>query len=279
MQIGIMGRTFVRPTLEEELDALANHGIECMQFGLSSAGLSDMPDHIDDGLCDRIRTEMDRRKIRMAALSGTYNMIHPDLQQREEGLRQLRVLASACNRLGTSVITLCTGTRSPDSMWKRHPDNDTPEAWRDMIASMRQAVHVAEEYKVTLAFEPEVSNVVDSAIKSRRLIDEIGSPYLKVCMDGANIFHAGELQRMREILDEAFALLSGDIVMAHAKDLDHDGDAGHLAAGTGLLDYDQYLSLLSSLDFDVPLILHGLAETQVGNCVAFLRGKMEAISQ
>lgn len=279
MQIGIMGRIFVCPTLEEELDALANHGIECIQFGLSSVGLSDMPDHIDDGLCDRIRTEMDVRKIGMAALCGTYNIIHPDLQQREEGLRGLRVLASACDRLGTSVITLCTGTRSPESMWKRHPDNDTPEAWTDLIASMRQAVQIAEEYSVTLAFEPEVSNVADSAIKSRRLIDEIGSPYLKVCMDGANIFHAGELRRMREILDEAFTLLSQDIAMAHAKDLDHDGDAGHLAAGTGLLDYDQYLSLLSNLDCDVPLILHELDEAQVGDCVAFLRGKMEAISQ
>ena len=129
MQSGIMSRTIVRPTLEEELDALANHRMECMQFGLSSVGVSDMPDHIDDDLCDRIRTEMDRRKIRMAALSGTYNMIHPDLEQRKEGLRQLRVLVSACDRLGTSVITLCTGTRSPESMWKRHPDNDTPEAF------------------------------------------------------------------------------------------------------------------------------------------------------
>ena len=55
-------------------------------------------------------------------------------------------------------------------------------------------------------------------------------------MDGANIFHAGELPRMREILDEAFALLGEHIAFAHAKDLDRDGEAGHLAAGKGLLD-------------------------------------------
>ena len=147
-----------------------------------------------------------------------------------------------------------------------------------MIAAVHQATQIAEEYKVTLAFEPAVSNVVDSAIKSRRLIDEIGSAYLKVCIDGANIFHHGELPRMREILDEAFVLLSGDIAMAHAKDLDHDGDAGHLAAGTGLLDYDQYLSLLNKLDVDLPLILHGLNEEQVDDCIAFLRRNMETIS-
>ena len=38
---------------------------------------------------------------------------------------------------------------------------------------------------------------------------------------------------MREILDETFALLGKDIVLAHAKDLDHDGDAGHLACLQG----------------------------------------------
>ena len=279
MQIGIMSRTFARATLEEELDAVANHGISCMQFGLSSAGVTELPTHIDVDLCHKIREEMSSRNITMTALSGTYNMIHPDLQQRVDGLRNLRVLASACDKLGTSVITLCTGTRDPNSMWRRHPDNDLPEAWDDLAVSMRQAIQVAEEYQVTLAFEPEVANVVDSAIKARRIIDQIGSPYLKVVMDGANIFHAGELPRMREILDEAFALLGEHIAFAHAKDLDRDGEAGHLAAGKGLLDYDQYLSLLNDIDSDVPIVLHGLSEAEVNGCVAFLREKIGAIDE
>ncbi len=79
---------------------------------------------------------------------------------------------------------------------------------------------------------------------------------------------------MREILDEAFALLGKDIVLAHAKDLDHDGDAGHLAAGQGKLDYDRYLSLLRTYRFQGPLLLHGLSAAQVPGCVAFLRQKL-----
>lgn len=278
MQIGIMSGTFDRATLEEELEAAVNHGIRCMQFNLSSAGVTKIPTHIDPDLCDKVREEMGARNIAMTALGGTYNMIHPDLQRRADGLRNLRVLAAACERLGTSVITLCTGTRDPDNMWRRHPDNDTPEAWDDLVVSMGQAIEVAEEYQVTLAFEPEVANVVDSAIKARRIIEQIGSPYLKVVMDGANIFHTGELPRMREILDEAFTLLGEHIAFAHAKDLDRDGEAGHLAAGKGLLDYDQYLSLLNDVDPDIPIVLHGLSEAEVDGCVAFLREKIEAIN-
>jgi sugar phosphate isomerase/epimerase len=175
------------------------------------------------------------------------------------------------------VITLSTGTRDPDNMWRRHPNNDTPEAWRDMIAALREAVQIAEEHAVTLAFEPEISNVIDSAAKGRGLLDEIGSPRLQVVMDAANLFHAGDLPQMHEILEEAFALLGDDIVLAHAKDLSHDGDAGREAAGTGLLDYDLYLSLLRRVGYRGPLILHALAEEQIDSCVAFLRRKGVAL--
>jgi len=273
MHIGIFTKTFLRPTLEETLDAVRGHGIHSVQFNLECAGLPSMPDRIETSVAERISSALVERKITMAAVSGTFNMIDPDLVKRRQGLKQLGVIASACKRLGTSVITLCTGTRDPENMWRRHPDNDSPEAWRDLVGSMKEALKIAEEHDVTLAFEPEVSNVVDSARKGRRLLDEMGSEHLKVVMDGANIFHAGELQRMREILDEAFELLGKDIAISHAKDLTHDGEAGNVAAGKGVLDYDHYISLLRAVGFNGPLILHGLKEAEVGECVAFLRKK------
>src|SRR5262249_50807603 len=161
------------------------------------------------------RQALAERDIHMAAVSGTFNMIHPDSQERQDGLSRLRVLALACRAMGTSIITLCTGTRDPHDMWRRHPDNDSPDAWHDLVASLRTALDLTEQSGVTLAFEPEVSNVVDSARKGRRLLDELGSPRLKVVMDAANLFHAGDLARMHGVLDEAFNLLGNDIVLAH----------------------------------------------------------------
>jgi sugar phosphate isomerase/epimerase len=205
-------------------------------------------------------------------------MSHPDAERRRTGLRQLRVLAEACSPMGTSIIHLCTGTRDRDSMWRRHPDNDTPAAWQDMTACMREACDIARQARVVLAFEPEINNVVNSALKARRLLDEIGSPFLKVTIDPANLFPAGQLPQMREILDEAFALVGKDVALAHAKDLDHDGDAGHKAAGQGRLDYDRYLALLQSHRFQGPLLLHGLSEAQAPRCVAFLREKIARLA-
>ena len=67
-----------------------------------------------------------------------------------------------------------------------------------------------------------------------------------------------------------------DIRIAHAKDLNHDGEAGNLAAGTGLLDYSHYLALLQEHGFHGALILHGLTEAEVPASVAFLREKLAA---
>ncbi|MFN7931293.1 MAG: sugar phosphate isomerase/epimerase family protein [Blastocatellia bacterium] len=274
IQIGLLLGTFRTGTIEARLDAAKAAGIEAVQLSMDCVGLPAMPDAIAPELLPRIRRAAAARSLKLASLSGTFNMCHPDAEQRQTGLRQLRVLAEACAPLGITKIHLCTGTRDRTSMWRRHPDNDTPEAWRDMVACVREATNIAQQHRVTLAFEPEVNNVVNSAQKARRLMDEIGSPYLKVTLDASNLFPTGKLPQMTEILDEAFALLGKDIVLAHAKDLDHDGDAGHLAAGQGKLDYAHYVALLHKYRFTGPLLLHSLSEAQVPGCVAFLREKI-----
>jgi sugar phosphate isomerase/epimerase len=278
MRIGVLSKVFSRPSPEAVLDAVVAAGLECIQFNMESAGLPPMPDEIPAGLAEQVHDAATERGLRIATVQGTFNMSHPDPEFRRAGLRRLQSIADACAPLGTAVIAICIGTRHPENMWGHHPDNETPEAWRDMTACVREAIRIAEGANVTLALEPEVTNIVDSAEKARRLLDEIGSPYLKVTMDGANLFHAGELPRMKEVLEHAFALVGRDIIVAHAKDLSRDGEAGHEAAGQGLLDYDRYLTLLRQYHFDGPLLLHGLSEAQVPGCVQFLRDKLAAIT-
>jgi len=274
MQLGIFAKTFVRPTLEAVLDAVVSHGLRCMQFNFACAGLPSLPETIEPSVAEHIRKELAARKITVAAASGTFNMIHPDPRARREGLRRLPVLAKACQQIGIPVITICTGTRDPENMWRHHPENQSAEAWRDLLSTLGEALTIAGQFGMALAFEPEVSNVVDSARQGRRLLDELRSPHLKVVLDGANLFPAGKLPAMHEILHEAMELLGLEIVIAHAKDLDRDGEAGQRPAGKGLLDYDYYLRALESAGFDGPLLLHSLAESEVDESVKFLQGKL-----
>jgi sugar phosphate isomerase/epimerase len=278
MRLGIHIGTFVQPAFEEALRAAAAHGFECIHFNFRAAGLEPMPDRVPMRLCRRIADSAADHGIALATLSATFNMIHPDRARREEGLRRLDVLAEAARPLGTRVLSLCTGTRDPDDMWRPHPDNVRPDAWGDLVESLAVALQSAERHDVVLAVEPEVGNVVDSAAKARRLLDEMRSARLRIILDPANLFHEGELARQSDILESAFELLGDDLALAHAKDLDSDGEAGTLPAGRGLLDYDLYLTLLKKVGFDGPLILHGLKEPDVPACVKFLRAKLDELS-
>ena len=93
MQLGIFTKTFVRPSLEENLDAVRAHGLRAVQYNLESAGGPSMPAHIEPALCARIRAGLAQRDIALAALSGTFNIIHPDTQERDRGFQRLRQLA------------------------------------------------------------------------------------------------------------------------------------------------------------------------------------------
>src|ERR687890_73784 len=246
MRLGIFAKTFARSSPEGAFDALASYGLHGTQFNMSVARLPSMPDEIDPDLAERVMKAAADRNIVLVAVSGTFNMIHPDGGVRRDGLCRLGVLAGACERLGTSTVTLCTGTRDPEDMWRRHPDNARPEAWRDLLATMQEALETAEEHSVSLAFEPETGNVVDSAWKGRRLLDQMRSPRLKVVMDAANLFDADDpsrrLSRSEEVLHEAFDPLGGAVVTAHAKEVRAWG--GFAPAGKGDLDYDLYLKYL-----------------------------------
>lgn len=275
MQLGIFARTFPRPTLEETFDAVVAHELHCVQFNMACVGLPSLPDHIENDVITLIRMEAASRNISIAAVSGTYNLIHPDPTQRQAGLRRLRVLASACKDVGTSTITLCTGTRDPENMWRWHPENTSPQAWEELLFSMDAALQIAEEEGIVLAFEPERTNVINTAARGRALLDTMHSPHLKVIMDPANLVLAGNKQQMHHVLDEAFELLGGDIVLAHAKDIGPDNT--FQPAGSGILDYDYYLRLLVATTVEVPLIIHGMSEAQVDATVGFLREKLHSL--
>ena len=278
MEVGIFARTFEAPTVSGVLDAVAAHGIHCIQLNTSCMGLSDMPDGLDSAACERARREVEARKIEVVSLSATYNMIHPDLTARSQGMRRLGVLAAHAAELGTDLLTLCTGTRNPDNMWADHPQNTSSEAWSDLLAAMEQAITLAEEHNVRLGIEPEVANVVNSPARARKLLDTMQSDRLAIVMDGANVFPKGTIHRQREILDESFDLLGEHIALAHAKDLSRDGEAGHEAAGTGLLDYDHYLKLLHQNGYRGAVVLHSLTPEQVPGCVRFLQEKLHNIT-
>lgn len=272
MKIGIFAKTFRRPTLEALFEAIAGQGIHSVQFNLSCAGLEPLPAaDVPPELVQRITGAAEGAAVELAAISGTFNMAHPDPAVRRDGLVKFETLCEAAARLRIPVITLCTGTRDPVNMWKWHPENDSKWAWEDLVQTLGAALAAAEKHDVRLAFEPESENVVHSARRARQLLDELQNPHLRIVIDPANLISPERNQQ--EVLEEAFTLLGGAIAIAHAKDRDKDFRA--CAAGKGILDFEHYLRGLKGVGFTGPLIMHGLEEEDVSFSREFLQRTLD----
>ena len=272
--LGIFSKTFARPTVEAAFREVALRNLPFVQFNFSNTGLPTLPDQIEEPVIDEIGSAMEQHSIRIAAVSGTFNLIDPDFETRDQNLRRLAVLAAACEALHAPVITLSTGTRNRDDMWRDHPDNATAAAWDEMVEGIRLALWITEPFGVKLAVEPEPGNVMRDAQMARKLLDDIRSPRLGIVFDAANILAGKTDLPQRDILGEAFDLLGDDIALAHGKEFVREESAARIP-GKGELDWDFYLSLLAKTSYEGPLILHGFGEDQADNSVVFVRHALQ----
>lgn len=269
MQLGIFAKTFPGANAQDVLHKVKAAGFSSAHYNMACSGLAAMPDTIPDAVTEDIARAASGNGVKIVGLSATWNMIHPDAVERESGFPRLDLLAAAARRLGAGLVTLCTGTRDPVDQWQAHPDNHSAEAWRDLLVSMERAVLIAERHDVFLGIEPELANVVDTAAKARRLIDELSSDRLRIVLDPANLFEIETVTVRARLVDDAIGLLGDRVVMAHAKDRDEQGR--FVAAGQGVIDFGHFVRRLKEARFSGPLVTHGLAADEVADVAVFLK--------
>jgi sugar phosphate isomerase/epimerase len=155
-------------------------------------------------------------------------------------------------------------------MWRGHPDNASADAWSNLRASIDAALELTSDTGIHLGIEPELANVVCSAKSCHRLIQETRSSRLRVVYDGANLLQPGDLNRQAFVFEEALGLLAPHIALTHAKELDAQGHPGNLGPGSGSLDWPSWFAGLHRIGYQGPVIMHGLAESEVSPAVRFL---------
>lgn len=270
MRLGIFAKTFPGTQPLPVLAAARGAGFAGVQYNMACSGLAAMPDTIDDATIAGIADAAVSTGVTIEALSATYNMIHPDHAIRRQGIKRLDLLLQTAARLQIPLVTLCTGTRDPIDQWRHHEDNATPAAWSDLVDEMTKAVALAERHGVDLGIEPEQANVVTSATDALRLIGEIGSRRIRIVLDPANLFETGTPAEVRRIVAEAVDMLAGHIAMAHAKDRHADGRFA--TVGQGIVVFEDFLSRLSSVGFEGPLVTHGLEASEAEGVARYLAG-------
>jgi sugar phosphate isomerase/epimerase len=273
MYAAIFSRTYPLNDAAAVFAAVAADGYKGVQANLSSVGLDSLPENLPPGIAARIGVEASARGIRIAALSGTYNMAHPDVQVRHAYRARFRNVVRAAVEMGTAVVTLCTGSRDEHDQWKFHPDNSSAAAWSDLRSELDFALGVAQEAGISLAIEPEPANVIHDARTARRILDEVKSPRLGIILDAANLVFPTSLAAQSEVMREAAGLLGDSLLLAHAKDIDAAGNV--VAPGEGAVDLPAFVKALRSVGYDDALIAHGFSADRTGPAAKALERLIE----
>lgn len=271
IEVGIFAKIFQRPTLAETLDAVQILRVRSVQFNMARAGLTTLPSHSDPTLCEEICREFQQRGLTMTAISGTFNIIDPNRQHRLANIGRFRLLASMAPLLGTNVITISTGTRHPTDMWAKHAENHLPATWKEMMVSLETLATIAQGNDIMLAFEPEQSNVVNSAEKAKSVLKQLNSSHVGVLLDPANLLSEANLHDRATVIARAFDLIGENIALAHAKDIRADARAGDCTPGQGILNFKDYFERLAASGYGLPVIAHGFTESEAPASLDYLR--------
>src|SRR5262245_11211803 len=100
MYPAIFARTYPFTAAASVFEAIAKDGYESVQFNLSCIGLEPVPQHIPDGAAETVAAEAAARNLKISALSGTYNMAHPDEAVRLASRPRFANVVTAAKRMG-----------------------------------------------------------------------------------------------------------------------------------------------------------------------------------
>lgn len=257
-----------RTSTDKLFEKIQGIGFECVQFAFSSvtecdyttSGLIEIPEIITSEAIECVKKASTKYSLPIEVINGTFNMAHPDVSVRQEGLKRLKLLMKAAVEVDAKYISLCSGTRNKSHLWRYSDENDSEDAWNDMFDTIQSAVDLAEKYSITLAIESEVSNVIDTPENALRVMNEIGSDRLKMILDCANLFHIGEAheENVRQVIGHAFEVFGDDIVIVHGKDIRAGNGIEFCETGLGIVDFRFTAELLKKYGYTGDMFLHGI---------------------
>ena len=275
MKVGLCTTDFPRvQTVERLFSRIRRAGYDQVQFNFASIGIEDMPESVSADLIGRIRRSCDDNGLDIVAINATFNLIDPDQGRLRENMRRFPVIAEASRALDCPILTLCTGTHDPQDMWRYHPDNALEASFQALCANMEPLLPIADRYGLYLGIETEAANVAATPQRSMRLLDTLGSPRVKIVMDGANVFQPGQAHPdlAPAVLQNAFDVLGKDVILAHGKDIAASPGIRFATPGRGIIDYDLFLALLRKIGYEGGMILHGIQdEADIPACAAWMK--------
>jgi len=269
MRLGIRGHDLGKNTPEKFVQSVLDAKLESLQLVLPKAieFPSEIVPILNDELTTAVREQLDKKGIKVAMMGAYFNPIHSNKELVAETVENFKNHLKKAKFFGTELVGTETGSYNDDE-WTWHKNNDSEEAFQEVLCVFKDILPVAEKAGVYLTIEPAYHHVISTPARLKRLVDELDSPNVRVIFDLFNLLHKGNTHEQRQLTDEMVEFFNDKIMIVHAKDfILEDGELVQVAPGKGDMDYPYLIRKLRTLKTNPDIVLEGV----VGEDIPFSR--------
>lgn len=230
-------------------------------FGYS-ASYSPEPVH-DSSYIRSYREAFAAEDIVIAEIGIWKNLLAPEDDLRQANFNFACERLAFADELGVRCCVSWVGSLAPGVKRGPHPDNLSQRGFDLTVEAVRKLIDAVKPKRCKFGLETMQFLLPDSAEVYRELVLAVDRKSFGVHLDPVNLILSPRMYfNNGALLRHCFELLGPWVVSCHAKDIIlHDQNALHLdetVPGRGNLDYATYLTEISKLPGDTPLMMEHL---------------------
>ncbi len=199
----------------------------------------------------------------IAEVGAWVNMLDPDAEKRAKNLHYVAERLALAEAVGARCCPDIAGSYNAKVWYGPHPKNLSQEFFDATVENCRRVIDEVKPKRTKFTIEMMGWNLPDSPDSYLKLLRAVDRPAFAVHMDVCNGINSPEkFYRNSEFITECFRKLGPWIASCHAKDLQWIPELNvhflEVIPGRGEMDYRTYLSEISRLPVDAPLMLEHL---------------------
>lgn len=167
------------------------------------------------GLAHRSASILKRAGINVVVFGCYINMIHPDRSERQKAISLFKNYLAYSKSINCPLVGTETG--SFNNIFKPQKENYTEKVFEETVTAIKELVETAEKLGVLVGIEPGVNHPIHDVKSTRKILDEIDSPNLKVIFDPMNMVSSPKDNEAR-IVENGINSFGNEIYCFHIKD-------------------------------------------------------------
>jgi len=214
-----------------------------------------------------IRAGFAREGVVIAEVGAWKNMLDPDAAKRRENLDYVIERCALAEAVGARCCVDIAGSYNPKIWYGMNARNLSKEFFDATVENCRLVIDAVRPSRTRFTIEMMPWSLPDGPDSYVTLVNAVDRRSFGVHLDVCNVINSPtRFYNNKAVIEECFRKLGPWIASCHAKDLawipEYNVHFAEVVPGRGEVDYAAYLTELSKLPIDAPLMLEHLKSAE-----------------